>query len=127
MKKFVAVAFVTCCLVDVQAQNQDSVFIKRMADERLLNSVAYENLRILTKQIGARLSGSPQMVKAEQWGAKALKAAGADTVWLQQCMIPHWVRGGKGEVSAFYTTEKISKKKTLAVTALGNSVRNKKK
>jgi len=122
MKKFVAIAFVIGCLVDVQAQNQDSIFIKRIADEILMNGVAYDNLRILTKQIGARLSGSPQMVKAELWGAKALKDAGADSVWMQQCLVPHWVRGGKDEAAAWYTTGKIKDKKKLAVTALGNSV-----
>ena len=57
MKKFIAVAFVIGCLGDVHAQNQDSIFIKRIADDILINGVAYDNLRILTKQIGARLSG----------------------------------------------------------------------
>ena len=122
MKKIVAVAFVIGCLIDVNAQNQDSIFIKRIADEILMNSVAYENLRTLTKQIGARLSGSPQMAKAEDWGARALKEAGADSIWMQQCMVPHWVRGGKDEAVAWYTTAKVKNKKKLAVTALGNSL-----
>src|SRR5688500_674789 len=122
MKKFIAVAFFVGCLVDAQAQKEDSIFIRQIANEILINSTAYENLRILTKQIGARLSGTPQMVKAEQWGAKALKHAGADSVWLQQCMVTHWVRGGKDEASALYTTGKIRNKKNLAVTALGNTV-----
>src|SRR5687768_11806835 len=82
------------------AQNEDSVFIRRLADEVLLHGRAYENLRVLTKQIGGRLAGSPQMVKAEQWGLKALKEAAADQAWLQQCMVPHWVRGGKDAASA---------------------------
>ena len=121
MKKIVAVAFVIGCLIDVNAQNQDSIFIKRIADEILINGVAYDNLRILTKQIGARLSGSPQMAKAEDWGARALKEAGADSIWMQQCMVPHWERGGKDEAFAWYTTGKIKNKKKLAVSALGNS------
>lgn len=100
------------------AQQEDSLFIRRLADEILVNSKAYENLRVLTKQIGGRLAGSPQMVQAEQWGLKAIKEASADTAWLQQCMVPHWVRGGKDE--AFATVGKT--KKTLDVVALGNSV-----
>jgi hypothetical protein len=119
MKSFIAVVFLVVSVSFVQAQNQDSVFIRRIADETLLHGTAYENLRILTKQIGARLTGSPQMPKAEQWGAKALRAAGADAVWLQECMVPHWVRGGKDAASAFY---KKTNKKSLAITALGNSV-----
>ena len=47
------------------AQNEDSVLIRTIADEILVNGKAYENLRVLTKQIGGRLTGSPQMVKAE--------------------------------------------------------------
>jgi hypothetical protein len=119
MKSFIAVVFLVVSVSFVQAQNQDSVFIRRIADETLLHGTAYENLRILTKQIGARLTGSPQMPKAEQWGAKALRVAGADAVWLQECMVPHWVRGGKDAASAFY---KKTNKKSLAITALGNSV-----
>ncbi|MBD0376511.1 MAG: M20/M25/M40 family metallo-hydrolase [Flavisolibacter sp.] len=99
------------------AQTDDSLFIRRMADEILLHSRAYENLRVLTKQIGGRLSGSPQMVKAELWGLSAMKDAGADTAWWQECVVPHWVRGGQDRAYATYGKNK----KTLDVTALGNS------
>jgi hypothetical protein len=47
------------------------------------------------QQIGGRIAGSPQMYKAEAWGEKALKEMGADKVWLQECMVPRWVRGAK--------------------------------
>jgi carboxypeptidase Q len=40
------------------------------------------------------------MVKSEQWGAQAMKVAGADNVWMQECMVPHWDRGGKDEAFA---------------------------
>ena len=100
------------------AQSEDSVFIRRLSDEILTNSKAYDNLRVLTKQIGARLSGSPQMPKAEQWGLKAMQTAGADKSWLQQCMVPHWIRGGK-DVAIANTK---SGKKELDVLALGNSM-----
>ncbi len=100
------------------SQNEDSVFIRRLADEVLTNSRAYANLRVLTKEIGGRLAGSPQMVKAEKWGLKAMQEAGAEHAWLQECMVPHWVRGGKDEAMAY--VGKTSKK--LDVIALGNSV-----
>lgn len=106
------------------AQTEDSLFIRRLANEILVNSKAYDNLRVLTKQIGGRLAGSPQMVKSEQWGLAALKRAKADSAWFQQCMVPHWVRGGKDEVTAFYKKDPSQKKlmgRTLAVIALGNS------
>ena len=36
--------------------------------------------------------GSPQRVKAVKQTARMLKEAGADTVYLQPCIAPHWVR-----------------------------------
>ena len=70
------------------AQQEDSLMIRRIADEILINGKAYDNLHDLTKKIGARLSGSPQLAKAEQWGLKTMQES-ADKAWLQECMIPH--------------------------------------
>lgn len=106
------------------AQTEDSLFIRRIADQILTHGNAYEDLRILTKTIGARLSGSPGMYKAETWGAKTMQAAGADKVWLQPCKVPHWVRGGKDVAVATYATRggKSLQTKILDVLALGNSL-----
>lgn len=123
MRKIVLFFCLASAICDVNAQKEDSIFIRNIANEVLTHSTAYENLRMLTKQIGARLTGSPQMVKAEKWGAKALELAGADKVWLQQCQVPRWVRGGKDMATATYVSSSAAKKqKPLAVTALGNSV-----
>ncbi|HEY8915070.1 MAG TPA: M20/M25/M40 family metallo-hydrolase [Chitinophaga sp.] len=114
----IALAF-SISVAHAQTSSDDSVTLRKLADEVLTHSTAYANLRILTKEIGGRLAGSPQMPKAEQWGFKALKAAGADTVYFQECMVPHWVRGEKEEVRI------ISKRRdfvpALQVLALGNS------
>ncbi len=104
------------------AQNADSLLISKIADEILVNGKAYENLRVLCKTVGGRLSGSPQMYKAETWGLNSLKAAGAEKVYLQDCMVPHWKRGGKDIAWYSYTDAKgktITEK--LDVLALGNS------
>src|SRR5271165_2799135 len=37
-----------------------------------------ENLRKLTDEIGGRVSGSPEMAKAVEWGVAAFRAAGVD-------------------------------------------------
>ncbi len=102
------------------ARQQDSLMIRSLADDVLENSTAYENLRALTKKVGGRLAGSPQMYKAEAWGEKALKEAGAERVWLQECKVPHWVRGGKDE--ARFNIAGKPAATTLDVLALGNSV-----
>ncbi|MFI5186242.1 MAG: M20/M25/M40 family metallo-hydrolase [Chitinophagales bacterium] len=100
------------------SQRDDSLMIRHIADEILLNGKAYDNLHDLTKNIGARLTASPGFYKAEQWGIKTLQQSGADKAWLQECKVPHWVRGGKDEASASIST----KKKVLDIIALGNSL-----
>ncbi len=105
------------------AQKEDSIFIRRLADEVFTNGRAYENLRYLTKKIGGRLAGSPQMVLAEKWGLRSMNESGADKAWLQECMVPHWVRGGKDMVEAAWVEGTNKKKnKSLDVIALGNSL-----
>lgn len=105
------------------AQTDDSMFIKKISDEILVRGKAYENLRVLCKTVGARLSGSPQMYKAEDWGVAALKQAGATKVYLQECMVPHWVRGGKDiALIAYKDAAGKSAKESLDVLALGNSL-----
>jgi carboxypeptidase Q len=107
----------TIMTFNARAQNEDSLKIRAIADEILLHSHAYENLRVLTKQVGGRLSGSPQTYKAEAWAHKALEQAGADRVIEQACLVPHWVRGGKDEaIMPGWSTRRLD------VLALGNSV-----
>lgn len=104
----------------VFSQKEDSIFIKQVSNEVLTNGKAYENLRYLTKQIGGRLAGSAGMVKAEQWGLKVMQESGADSAWMQECMVPHWRRGGKDEAKA--TVQGIKKNIILDILALGNSI-----
>lgn len=111
-----------CSALVATAQQEDSLMIRKMADEILENGRAYENLRVLCKTVGGRVAGSPQMLKAESWGVSTLKQAGADKVWLQECKVPRWVRGAKEDV--YFTVN--GKKTTLDVLALGNSIGNSK-
>jgi carboxypeptidase Q len=99
----------------------DSVFIRKIADEIFEHSTAYSNLHILTKTIGPRLSGSAQTYIAEKWGEGLLKQVGADHVYLQKAMIPHWVRGGRDQAALIAGKNRTN----IAVIALGNSVSTK--
>ncbi|MBS1621662.1 MAG: M20/M25/M40 family metallo-hydrolase [Bacteroidetes bacterium] len=119
MKKYFFSIIICFISIHLFAQNEDSVFIRRVANEILSNGKAYDNLRDLTKNVGARLAGSPGMVKAEKWGLRVMKESGADKAWLQECMVPHWVRGGQDKAEALYSG---SSKKSLYVAALGNSI-----
>lgn len=96
----------------------DAAKLKQLSDEIMLHSTAYENLRYLCKQVGPRLSGSPQAQKSVEATARMLKEAGADTVYLQPCMVPHWERGAKEQGVVTYG----GKQKALNVCALGMSI-----
>lgn len=105
-------------------QNQDSVFIKKMSDDILVNGKAYELLHHLTKKIGNRLTASSAFYKAIDWGKNSFQVAGADNVILQECIVPHWVRGNNDEV---VVTSFSSKNKSIKLNAiaLGNSLAGK--
>jgi hypothetical protein len=100
------------------AQN-DSATIRKIYSEALSKGKSYENLRGLTK-IGGRLSGSPQAQQAVEWTFRAMKEAGADTVYLQECMVPHWVRGPKEVAKVLSSNNKGVK--NVSICALGGSV-----
>lgn len=102
------------------AQSEDSLMIKKISDEILLNGKAPQNLFTLCKSVGTRLSGSEGMYKAEAWGVKTLQESGAEKAYLQQCMVPHWVRGKKE--FAGYRTKNKKTDPEFTVLAIGNSV-----
>jgi len=95
MKRLATFIALAVCTFSASAASNDSTVITQLKDEIMLHGGCYENLRTLTKTIGHRLSGSPEAEKAVQWGLKALKEAGADSVWLQPVWVPHWVRGAE--------------------------------
>ena len=97
----------------------DSLAIRKIYDEALLRGQSYENLRELCTKVGGRLSGSPQAEQAVQWGKLAMEKLGVDRVYLQEVMVPHWVRGAKEKAEI-----KPAKGKgvALSVCALGGSV-----
>src|ERR1700712_1646369 len=119
MKKNVSVFLFLFVAITGYSQNADSIALKRIVDETMSNGTAYTNLRMLCKQVGPRLSGSANHYKAVLLTQQMLKDAGADTVYLQPCMVPHWGRGAKeaGEI-----TPADGNKFSLHLTALGNSV-----
>ncbi|MDB5211250.1 MAG: peptidase [Sediminibacterium sp.] len=101
----------------------DAAMIKKISDEILSNGKAYEQLYQLTKQIGGRLAGSPAFAKAVQWGRQTMEKNGAENVWLQECMVPHWVRGGADKAFVILV-DGAKTSRELDVLALGNSLGN---
>lgn len=100
------------------AQTTDSVTIRKIYDEALARGKSYEWLRYLTKQVGPRLSGSTGAQKAVDWTKQLMEQQGFDRVFLQEVMVPHWVRGAKEEAYIQNGKQKI----TVPIAALGGSV-----
>lgn len=112
--------FVTVFSFALQSQNKDSIALRKHFDYYLTQSNCYKNLEFLSTKIESRLSGSPGAAKAVTWAIKAMNEAGADTVYLQPCMVPHWVRGEKEICSSI--NSKTKKQTTYSICALGNSI-----
>ena len=112
--------FVTIYSFSLQSQNKDSIALRKHFDYYLTQSNCYKNLEFLSTKIESRLSGSPGAAKAVVWAKKAMYEAGADTVYLQPCMVPHWVRGEKEICSSI--NSKTKKTITYSICALGNSI-----
>jgi len=101
----------------IHAQD-DSLVVRQIVEDILLRGEAYENLRFICKKIGPRLSGSPQGAMAVRETARMMREMGADTVYLQECMVPKWVRTGRDTASLISGNGSI---RPLRITALGNS------
>jgi carboxypeptidase Q len=121
MKKATILCFIASALLqpDLIAQS-DSVMIRKIYNEALTNGKCYSNLDYLSNKIGGRLSGSPQAQQAVDWAFKAMKEAGADTVYLQECLVPHWIRGTKEHGKVI--SNNASENKELSIVALGGSI-----
>jgi carboxypeptidase Q len=115
LKLIVILSFI---LFPMLLKAQDSLMLRKIYDEELVNGQCYQNLHYLCKNIGPRLSGSPNAQKAVEWGKKLMESYGFDTVFLQKVMVPHWVRGAKEQGIIIDGPTKIP----VAITALGMSV-----
>ena len=118
MRFFIPIIF----LVNILSaqENADSLTIRKIYSYHLTESKSYSNLHTLCKDVGARLSGSKQAEKAVIWAKQTMIQAGADTVYLVPCMVPHWVRGAKEKCNVSGNSK--NKLETFAVCALGSSV-----
>ena len=63
-----------------RCSSEDSVMVERIHNHVLGQGGCVDDLRVLCKEVGARLSGSPEADAAILWGAKTLREAGAPDV-----------------------------------------------
>ena len=103
---------------NVFSQN-DEEMLKEIFNTSMDSSKSYELLDYLSNEIGGRLSGSLNAERAVKWGEKELNNIGFSKVWLQELMVPKWVRGPK-EFALIETQPGITF--NVDVCALGGSV-----
>ncbi|NHN24174.1 M20/M25/M40 family metallo-hydrolase [Flavobacterium jejuense] len=100
------------------AQTDDEKMLRNIYDEALINSKCYDWLDYLSNTIGSRLSGSKSAEKAVNYTKSELEKLGLDRVFLQEVMVPHWVRGEK----EYAYIENKGKKIEVPICALGSSI-----
>jgi hypothetical protein len=99
-------------------QNSDEKKLKEIYNQALTNSKCYSWLDYLSNKIGQRLSGSANAEKAILYTKEQLETLGLDRVYLQEVMVPKWVRGEKE--TAFILDKKT--KIVVPICALGGSI-----
>lgn len=117
MKRILFFLSLIPCLLFSQDHSEK---IKQIYNEALTNGKVYEDLRVLCKEIGNRLSGSPEAAAAVEYTKQLMESYGFDTVYLQPVMVPHWVRGKKEIVRAMNSDKHGTFE--MKALALGNSV-----
>ena len=117
MKKILGTTLLLLGMTVFGQSKEDSIQFSEISLEVLNNGKSYNELRELTKNIGHRLSGSEAYEKSVKWAEQKLRDAGADKVWLQEVMIPVWVRGKE----SLHIKTSNGSWKSLKMLSLGNS------
>ena len=97
----------------------DTVAIDAIYKHVLTESVAYDWLEGMCKQIGHRLSGSANYHAAVEYFRQIMDTIGLDTIYVQELWVPHWERGEAEQVRVISSSEGAFDYATLA---LGNSL-----
>lgn len=105
---------------DKGVMEADAFAVKQIFDLSLTQGSSYPWLAYLTQRIGGRLSGSPEAAAAVTYTRQMLDTLGLDRVWLQPCLVPHWVRGEPEQVRIVNSTQIGTW--DLRGLALGNSL-----
>jgi len=92
MKKLLLVAAAIMMPFLTWSQSRDSVMISNIFTFCLEKGKSYEWLEYLSFRIGHRLSGSSGAEKAVKWSKSEMEKQQYANVYLQEVMVPHWVR-----------------------------------
>ena len=113
--------FTTIIIAQDKPKDEDAFYIRQIYDMVLTQGKCYEWLEHLTTNIGGRLAGSPEADAAVEYTQQMMDTLGLDKVWLQPCMVPHWIRGDQKE-RASVIASKSKGTFDLKAISLGNSI-----
>lgn len=106
-----------------QTENQSDLETYRSIAKNIVKSALSERKGYFLLQelsnIGHRLNGSPNYYESIEWAEETMYDLKMDSVWLQECKIPHWVRGNI-EKMEMIADEDINR--TFTIAAVGGSV-----
>jgi carboxypeptidase Q len=94
--------------------------VERIVSEGLRSPQAFAMLERLVAAAPKRLSGSPGLDAALEWGRAEMERAGLENVRLERCEVPHWERGAVEELVLLDDAGAVVER--FAVAALGGSV-----
>ncbi|MFN5324180.1 MAG: M20/M25/M40 family metallo-hydrolase [Bacteroidota bacterium] len=115
---FLSLCLFACAPTSLLAQASDSIIISRIFTYCLEQGQSYERLRYLSESIGNRLSGSENADKAVRWAHQTMESDSFGKCYLQDVMVPHWVRNDKELLSM----QVKGKKTALNIFSLGGSI-----
>ena len=118
MRRISILALLFLNVICLSAQTNDEVMLKNIYNSALTNSKCYSWLDHLSNKIGSRLSGSAGAEKAVVYTKSQMETLGFDRVFLQEVMVPKWVRGKKE--TAYIQDDKT--KIDVPVCALGGAI-----
>ena len=116
MKKVAFLLLLQSTVLFSQISNED--MIKQIYKTALTESHCYSWLDDLSNKVGQRLSGSKGAEQGVLYTKQQLETLGLDRVYLQEVMVPKWVRGEKEVAFVQVGGKKIS----FPICALGMSV-----
>ncbi|HVL38319.1 MAG TPA: hypothetical protein VM328_02905 [Fimbriimonadaceae bacterium] len=84
MKRYALLAFGLLVALPALAVESEQDVVDRIIDEGKNRNQVMTHLTYLTKRIGARLTGSPQLQRACEWTVSKFKEYGLQNVHLEQ-------------------------------------------
>ena len=116
MKKIIIISVLFTSVI--YSQSNDQKMLRDIYDFSLTKSNCYSWLDDLSNKIGQRISGSAGAEKGVAYVKAKLETLGLDKVYLQEVMVPKWVRGEKENAYILDNKSKIN----IPICALGGSI-----